>query len=115
MAAPFLETAMSNLSQESIELKGVDSLFALYEIAMGYSGQCQVVASFLAGLYNGSDYPFDLTELRVIDDAIFEHCMNVLRMDTRLCKQEVHQYFEHGSEKFQTMIGRWKLEQACRS
>ena len=89
--------------------RGVESLQALYEIAQGHSGQCRYVARFLAGLYNGVRFPFDLTDLRALDEAIFEHCLAVLRMDARPAK-EVHEYFPDGGHKWEAMIARWGLD-----
>ncbi|RZS35489.1 DUF7673 family protein [Corticibacter populi] len=89
-------------SLEAIERDGVESLHALFEISLGNSGQCHKVARFLAGLFNGGDYPFALNIFRGIDDDIFEHCMRVLRMDARLTRQEVHHYI--GPEKFINML-----------
>lgn len=88
--------------------RGIESLRALYAVAQRDSGQCRYVARFLAGLYNGFRFPFDLTDLRCLDSELFEHCMNVLRMDARPA-QEVHLYFENGGAKWEQMIQRWGL------
>jgi hypothetical protein len=37
-----------------------------------HTGQSRRIVSFLAGLYNGTDYPFDLTQLRGVDRDIAE-------------------------------------------
>jgi len=66
-----------------------------------------VVGRFLLGLYNGDRFPFDLTDLRRLDDPIFEDCMHVLRMDARACEREVHRYFEDGRERFERMAADW--------
>ena len=92
-----------------VQERGVESLQALYEIAQAHSGQCRYVARFLAGLYNGVRFPFDLTDLRALDEAIFEHCLAVLRMDARPAK-EVHEYFPDGGHKWEAMIARWGLD-----
>jgi hypothetical protein len=71
-ATEFLQDAHtgSTAAQRAIEVRlkdrdaGLDSLAYLLRITHGSSGQCGVVARFLAGLYNGSDFPFDMTELR---------------------------------------------------
>ena len=88
------------------EEQGVESLKHLYRIAQGDSGQCRRVASFLAGLYNGTRFPFDLTNFRGLDGELFEHCMAVLRLDSRP-QQEVHMYFEDGGRKWEEMILNW--------
>lgn len=81
-----------------------EALQRLFERAQGDSGQCAVVARFLAGLYNGSRFPFVLTDLRRLDDALFEDAMTVLRMDARHCIQEAHEYFDNGGRRFEAMI-----------
>ena len=95
--------------------EGKAALFRLYEVAQGDTGQCRVVARFLAGLYNGSRFPFDLTDLQTIDDKLFEDCMATLRMDARHCVQEVHNYFDHGRRRWEEMIRDWKLEAASKT
>jgi hypothetical protein len=89
---------------------GKAALYRLYEFAQGDTGQCRTIVRFLAGLYNGSAYPFDLTDLRTIDDALYEDCMTVLRMDARYCVQEVHTYFDNGDQRWQKMISDWHLK-----
>lgn len=81
-----------------------EALQRLFDQAQGYRGQCAVVARLLAGLYNGSRFPFVLTDLRRLDDALFEDAMAVLRMDARHCVQEVHEYFDNGGRRFEAMI-----------
>ncbi|WP_250537105.1 hypothetical protein [Caballeronia sp. AZ10_KS36] len=86
----------------------LDSLAYLLDVAEGSSGQARVVAEFLAGLYNGDDYPFSLTDLRRLDEDLLEHCLQVLRLDSRHAT-EVHRYFPNGEGRWQAMIKRWGL------
>jgi hypothetical protein len=93
--------------------QGLASLKELAAIAQRDSGQCRRIALFLAGLYNGPRFPFDLTELRAIDDELFEHALAVLRLDHRPQK-EVHRYFPDGGELWeQQIIGAWQLDEAA--
>lgn len=96
--------------REDVMEQGKAALFRLYEVAQGDTGQCRTIVRFLAGLYNGSAYPFDLTDLRTIDHALFEDSMAVLRMDARHCAQEVHNYFDNGDSRWQKMISDWHLK-----
>lgn len=90
--------------------QGIASLRELVRIAQGSSGQCRYIARFLAGLYNGPRFPFDLTDLRPIDDELFEHAMAVLRMD-HAPEQEVHQYFVDGGALWEErIIKEWSLD-----
>ncbi|MGN5477674.1 DUF7673 family protein [Cupriavidus basilensis] len=51
-------------------------------------------------LYNGQRFPFDMTDFRSVDQAIFEDMLLVLRMDSHL-KREVHNYFPNGGQAFE--------------
>ncbi len=93
----------------TIEEVGVEALQRLYKVACGQSGQCRYIAHFLLGLYNGARFPFDLTELRGVDDALYDDCMRVLRMDARVTRREVHTYFEDGSRKWEDLAGDWRV------
>jgi len=102
-------------SQRAAELRaqdkdqGLDSLEYLLRIAERDTGQSGVVARFLAGLYNGTDFLFDLTDLRSLDSDLLEHCLNVLRLDSRP-SVEVHQYFPGGQVRWRRMIASWNLD-----
>jgi hypothetical protein len=42
------------------------------------TGQSRRLVRFLAGVYNGSDFPFDLTDLRVLDIELANACIDNL-------------------------------------
>jgi hypothetical protein len=71
------------------------------------SGQARRLVRFLAGVYNGSDYPFDLTELRALDTELANACLDYLSYD-RLGKQEVHHHLAGGDRT----LHRWLEEYA---
>lgn len=98
------------MEQDIIETRGAAALQRLFTVANGHSGQCRYIARFLLGLYNGTRFPFDLTDLRAIDDALFEDCMVVLRMDARLTRREVHLYVEGGGKAFERLVKDWGVE-----
>lgn len=87
---------------------GVPALHRLMKIAQGNSGQCRHVAAFLLGLYNGNRFPFDLTDFRSLDRAIFDDCITVLQMDVSP-KQEVHCYFDSGGRLFEQLASDWNM------
>lgn len=87
---------------------GIDSLATLLDVAQCDAGQAWVIARFLAGLYKGDDFPFDLTELRRLDEDLFEHCMAVLRLDHRPAA-EIHNYFPGGAARWQMLINQWSI------
>ncbi|VVE56750.1 hypothetical protein PAQ31011_05138 [Pandoraea aquatica] len=87
---------------------GLPALKRLFDIAHGNSGQCRKVAAFLLGLYNGQRFPFDMTDLRSVDQEIFEDMLLVLRMDS--CpRAEVHTYFANGGRAFEQLANDWQL------
>lgn len=96
-----------------IRKEGEEALRRLLPIAQGNTGQCRYVAAFLLGLYNGRRFPFDLTDLRGLDLAIFNDCMSVLRMDN-VPKQEVHCYFDEGGGEgnkiWEDLAKRWGIK-----
>jgi len=62
------------------------------------SGQAGRLVRFLAGLYNGTDYPFDLSDLRVLDTRLANACLDYLNYD-RLGKREVHRHLTGGEDR----------------
>ena len=89
--------------------QGATSLSHLYNIAQGSSGQCRFIARFIAGLYNGTRFPFDLTDFRGLDRELFEHCLAVLRLDYQPVK-EAHRYFDDGQSKWERMVKDWDIK-----
>lgn len=85
---------------------GETALRRLFDVAHRESGQCRFIARFLLGLYNGERFPFDLTNLRCIDQSLLDDCMAVLAMDSQP-KQEVHLYFENGGARFEALAEQW--------
>jgi hypothetical protein len=62
------------------------------------SGQAGRLIRFIAGLYNGYDYPFDLTDLRGLDTRLANSCLDYLNYD-RLGKREVHRHLAGGEKR----------------
>jgi hypothetical protein len=96
--------------REGLEQTGIEALRRLFTIAKGHAGQCGRIARFLLGLYNGYRFPFDLTLLRDVDDAIFEDCLRLLRMDAMLVGREVHEYLANGSTEFENLAEAWRMQ-----
>ena len=86
----------------------VEALRRLWDIANGHSGQCRVVAGFLLGLYNGEEYPFDLTAFRSLDQEIFMDCLAVLAQDYSP-EQEVHVRLGVSGDRFVQLAKTWGI------
>jgi hypothetical protein len=67
------------------------------------TGQSRRLVRFLAGLYNGIDFPFDLTDLRALDSELANACIDYLNYD-RLAKAEVHTHLPGGGEQMQSIL-----------
>lgn len=78
---------------------GLPALERLAAVARQDSGQARIIGLFLLGLYNGSAYPFDLTQLRSLDAQLFGDCLAVLHLDY-YPEQEVHEYLPAGNALF---------------
>src|SRR5262245_56589164 len=98
-----LYSLSQNDNSRPISEQGLISLKKLYSHAQSDTGQAHIVARFLACLYNGYDFQFDLTDFRALDQDLFVHCLNVLILDHR-CVKEVHEYFDNGGKRWETMI-----------
>jgi hypothetical protein len=107
--AEFMREVMEARNQQKAAHEvGLPALRRLFKIAQGHSGQCRNVAAFLLGLYNGSRFPFDMTNFRAVDTEIFNDMLLVLRMDSRLI-EEVHTYFDDGGQAFEQLAQDWNL------
>ena len=67
------------------------------------TGQARRLVRFLAGVYNGSDYPFDLTDLRAVDTELANACVDYLNYD-RLAKAEVHTHLPGDGRQMQRFL-----------
>lgn len=67
------------------------------------SGQARKLVHFLAAIYNGYDYTFDLTELRALDTKLANACLDYLNYD-RLSKAEVHSHLSGGDRDLHRWI-----------
>ena len=90
----------------AVQASGLPALGRLVIVAQRNSGQSGIVARFLLGLYDGHTYPFNLTELRGLDQELHSDCMAVLIMDWSP-EREVHEMISDGQRIFQSFIGRW--------
>jgi hypothetical protein len=64
-------------------------LYTAVKVFVGTSGG-NTCAKLLLGLYNGYRFPFDLTDLRLLDARLFRAAMTVIQMDAQQTYCEVH-------------------------
>lgn len=65
------------------------ALVLVWNTAQRDTGQSRVCLRLLLGMYNGSRFPFDLTDLRLLDSKLLDAALLLLRMDARP-QMEVH-------------------------
>jgi len=75
------------------------------------TGQARRLTHFLAGVYNGTDYPCDLTDLRALDTELATACLDYLNYD-RLGKREVHHHLRGGDRELHQWIADYSIEPA---
>jgi hypothetical protein len=67
------------------------------------TGQARRLVWFLAAVYNGPEYLFDLSELRALDYELANACLDYLNHD-RLGWREVHRHLSSGDAELQQWI-----------
>jgi hypothetical protein len=73
------------------------------------SGQIRRIALFLASTYNGEAFPFDLFELRTVDEAISDDmltCLDALRWG----QADLHTLVPDGDRRMKAVIELWGLK-----
>lgn len=78
------------------------------------SGQVRRVALFIASTYNGEAFPFDLFELRAVDEAISDDmllCLDALRWG----QADLWRLVPDGDRRVRAVIELWSLEWPRRS
>lgn len=74
----------------------------------------RVFATMLASMYNGNRVKFDVSDLKLLDQANFEHALNCMRLCQKT-NREPHQFFQNGGAIFEEIIRDWKLEKKRRA
>lgn len=94
-------------------LKSIEVALTVATTHYGTSGG-RTMATLLASMYNGNRVKFDVSDLKCLDMANFEHALNCMRLCQEL-HREPHQFFENGGALFEQMIKDWGLEKKRRA
>lgn len=98
----------------------LQALARLWEVAQADTSGSRVCVKLLLGLYNGPRFPFDLTELRCLDDDLLRQALAVIEMDARP-QAEVHELLQRRlrlpmmGARFELLACRWRLKGRCRT
>jgi len=90
--------------------KGGQAFLRLLRLAEHHdSGQATRCASFIASAYNGQVFPFDLYELRMVDEAIADDmllCIDALRW----AQADLHTLVPDGDRRVRAVLEQHGLE-----
>ncbi len=92
--------------------------FFMLATCHSHSG-ARVAARLLLGLYNGTRFPFDLTDLRLLDAENLDRAMALLRMDANP-SMEVHAWLNllyrrtDFGHRFEHMAHAWRVKGCCK-
>lgn len=70
------------------------ALIQLWNVTQRHHGTSggRAAAGVLLGLYNGTRFPMDLTDLRVLGDNNLRDAIAVMQEDASRCQMEVHEW-----------------------
>lgn len=91
------------------EKNGLTALQRVVEVARCDTGQSQVCGRFLLGLYNGYAFPFNLIDLRRLDESLWNDCISVLKLDKRP-KKEIHLLINDGHSIWEELKVAWATD-----
>lgn len=100
---------MRSRSSEATAKAGQAFLRLLQIAERSDSGQARRIAGFIASTYNGQVFPFDLYELRTVDEAIGDDmlaCIDGLRWG----KADLHTLVPEGDARVRRLLDSWGIE-----
>jgi hypothetical protein len=96
----------------------LEALIRVWQMAQQRNGGARVCAKLLLGLYDDTRFPFNLTDLRLLDATYLEAALTVLRMDARR-EMEVHIVLQRSCNwpgmgpRFEILACDWDLKGRC--
>ncbi len=78
------------------------------------SGQARRIALFIASVYNGAAFPFDVYELRAVDEAISDDMLACLD-GLRWAVADLHTLVPDGDQRVRRLIDSWGLQWPAQS
>lgn len=103
-----------------LQVDELEILSRFFFLAWGHSHSgAKVAAGLLLGLYNGTRFPFDLTDLRLLDGRNLDDALALMRFDSRPA-MEVHEWLNklYGrrdfGERFEQLAHMWRKKGKCK-
>lgn len=100
----------------------VAALVALWNVTQQHVGTsgARAAAGVLLGLYNGERFPFDLTDLRLLDGEHQKNAISVIACDAARCEREVHEWLNllagrrDFGQRFEHLAHEWRRKGKCK-
>ncbi len=97
LEAMLAQEAATKQRLEDLEQRGLFALQRLLEVANGLTGQSHHCRRILLAVYNGGEWPLDLTRLRVIDRDLQRAAFTVIEWSA-YTGRELHEYLDDGDK-----------------
>lgn len=98
------------LRKSTATAKGGQAFLRLLDLAETHdSGQIHRIAAFIASTYDGEAFPFDLFELRTVDEAISNDmllCIDAVRWG----QADLYSLVPDGDRRVRAVIDKWGLK-----
>jgi hypothetical protein len=86
--------------------RGLPALERLVEVAEKHSGQSHHCRRLLLAVYNGPEWPLELTRLRCLDEDLQVDALTVIEWSA-YTDRELHEYLDDGNDQMRRF---WKRE-----
>lgn len=102
-----------------MNIQALVHLWNCTQLHTGTSG-ARAAVGVLLGLYNGSRFPFDLTDLRLMDASYLAAAIEVIQSDAAHCQREVHEHLNcltgrsDFGQRFEHLAYRYRLKGRCK-
>lgn len=102
-----------------MNIQSLVTLWNLTQLHVGTSGS-RAATGVLLGLYNGERFPFDLTDLRLLDPMARQAALDVITSDATRCHMEVHEWLNQIAgrrdfgQRFEHLAHEWRRKGKCK-
>jgi len=96
-----------HLHPKLTEIDYSDAIDTLMPIAVKDCGGSRACALVLLNAYNADAFRFDITDLCVLDDKLYNAALVVIRCRAELCR-EPHEFIPNGDQVFEDLAAQWK-------
>lgn len=102
-----------------MNIQALVTVWNITQLHVGTSG-ARAAAGVLLGLYNGTRFPFDMTDLRLLGSKELEAALAVITCDATRCQMEVHSWLDRITGRhdfgmrFEHLAHEWRRKGKCK-